>query len=258
MQDTSASEHEQPAVALSGINLSLGRGAARVHILKDLNLHIRRGEAVGLVGPSGSGKSTLLMVAAGLERADTGSVVVAGKALDPLGEDALARFRGRNIGIVFQSFHLIATMTALENVAVPLELAGHDDAHDRAAHELAAVGLSERRGHYPVELSGGEQQRVALARALAPNPAILLADEPTGNLDETTGAKIIDLLFAGHEQRSCSSRTIRRLLCVATASCDCAQAASKLSHIARRRRRSRDSQWLAFHYGNERNGPNMR
>ena len=201
MQDTSASEHEQPAVALSGINLSLGRGAARVHILKDLNLHIRRGEAVGLVGPSGSGKSTLLMVAAGLERADTGSVVVAGKALDPLGEDALARFRGRNIGIVFQSFHLIATMTALENVAVPLELAGHDDAHDRAAHELAAVGLSERRGHYPVELSGGEQQRVALARALAPNPAILLADEPTGNLDETTGAKIIDLLFAGHEQR---------------------------------------------------------
>src|SRR5438128_2473050 len=201
MQDTSASEHEQPAVALSGINLSLGRGAARVHILKDLNLHIRRGEAVGLVGPSGSGKSTLLMVAAGLERADTGSVVVAGKALDPLGEDALARFRGRNIGIVFQSFHLIATMTALENVAVPLELAGHDDAHDRAAHELAAVGLSERRGHYPVELSGGEQQRVALARALAPNPAILLADEPTGNLDETTGAEIIDLLFAGHEQR---------------------------------------------------------
>src|SRR5213080_1777884 len=201
MQDTSASEHEQPAVALSGINLSLGRGAARVHILKDLNLHIRRGEAVGLVGPSGSGKSTLLMVAAGLERADTGSVVVAGKALDPLGEDALARFCGRNIGIVFQSFHLIATMTALENVAVPLELAGLDDAHDRAAHELAAVGLSERRGHYPVELSGGEQQRVALARALAPNPAILLADEPTGNLDETTGAKIIDLLFAGHEQR---------------------------------------------------------
>ena len=201
MQDTSASEHEQPAVALSGINLSLGRGAARVHILKDLNLHIRRGEAVGLVGPSGSGKSTLLMVAAGLERADTGSVVVAGKALDPLGEDALARFRGRNIGIVFQSFHLIPTMTALENVAVPLELAGLDDAHDRAARELAAVGLSERRGHYPVELSGGEQQRVALARALAPNPAILLADEPTGNLDETTGAKIIDLLFAGHEQR---------------------------------------------------------
>jgi putative ABC transport system ATP-binding protein len=201
MQDTSGSEHEQPAVALSEVNLSLGRGAARVHILKDLNLHVRRGEAVGLVGPSGSGKSTLLMVAAGLERADTGSVVVAGEALGPLGEDALARFRGRNIGIVFQSFHLIPTMTALENVAVPLELAGLDDAHERAARELAAVGLSERRGHYPAELSGGEQQRVALARALAPNPAILLADEPTGNLDETTGAEIIDLLFAGHEQR---------------------------------------------------------
>ncbi|HEU4358664.1 MAG TPA: ABC transporter ATP-binding protein [Xanthobacteraceae bacterium] len=201
MQDTSGSELEQPAVALSGVNLSLGRGAARVHILKDLNLHVRRGEAVGLIGPSGSGKSTLLMVTAGLERADTGSVVVAGKALGPLGEDALARFRGRNIGIVFQSFHLIHTMTALENVAVPLELAGLDDAHERAARELAAVGLSERRGHYPAELSGGEQQRVALARALTPNPAILLADEPTGNLDETTGAEIIDLLFAGHEQR---------------------------------------------------------
>src|SRR6266478_2297164 len=124
MQDASGSEHEQPAIALSGVNLALGRAAARVHILKDLDLHIRRGEALGLVGPSGSGKSTLLMVAAGLERADTGSVVVAGKALGPLGEDALARFRGRNIGIVFQSFHLIPTMTALENVAVPLELAG--------------------------------------------------------------------------------------------------------------------------------------
>ncbi len=201
MQDASGSEHEQLAIALSGVNLALGRAAARVHILKDLDLHIRRGEALGLVGPSGSGKSTLLMVAAGLERADTGSVVVAGKALGPLGEDALARFRGRNIGIVFQSFHLIPTMTALENVAVPLELAGLDDAHARAARELAAVGLSERRGHYPAELSGGEQQRVALARALAPNPAILLADEPTGNLDEATGAQIIDLLFAGHEQR---------------------------------------------------------
>ena len=201
MQDASGSEHEQLAIALSGVNLALGRAAARVHILKDLDLHIRRGEALGLVGPSGSGKSTLLMVAAGLERADTGSVVVAGKALGPLGEDALARFRGRNIGIVFQSFHLIPTMTALENVAVPLELAGLDDAHARAARELAAVGLSERRGHYPAELSGGEQQRVALARSLAPNPAILLADEPTGNLDEATGAQIIDLLFAGHEQR---------------------------------------------------------
>jgi putative ABC transport system ATP-binding protein len=141
------------------------------------------------------------MVTAGLERADTGSVMVAGEALSTLSEDALARFRGRNVGIVFQSFHLIPTMTALENVAVPLELAGIDDAHERAAQELAAVGLDQRRHHYPAQLSGGEQQRVALARALAPNPAILIADEPTGNLDETTGLEIIELLFAGHEQR---------------------------------------------------------
>src|SRR5499427_1983051 len=201
MHDTSPSGRTDPAIALSGVNLSLGRGAARVHIIKDINLHIGRGEAIGLVGPSGSGKSTLLMVTAGLERADTGSVVVAGEALGTLSEDALARFRGRNVGIVFQSFHLIPTMTALENIAVPLELAGLADAHERAARELAAVGLSERRQHYPAELSGGEQQRVALARALAPNPAIHIADEPTGNLDETTGAEIIDLLFAGHAQR---------------------------------------------------------
>src|SRR4249920_3896688 len=190
-----------PAIALAGVNLSLGQGAARVHILKDIDLHIGSGEAIGLVGPSGSGKSTLLMVMAGLERADSGNVTVAGENLGALDEDALAQFRGRHVGIVFQSFHLIPTMTALENVAVPLELAGIDDAHARAAQELAAVGLSERRHHYPAELSGGEQQRVALARALAPNPAILIADEPTGNLDETTGSEIIDLLFAGHEQR---------------------------------------------------------
>src|SRR3989442_3820197 len=201
MHDTLPSGRTDPAIALSGVNLSLGRGAARVHILKDINLHIGRGEAIGLVGPSGSGKSTLLMVTAGLERADTGSGGVPGGALGTLSEDALARFRGRNVGIVFQSFHLLPTMTALENIAVPLELAGLADAHERAARELAAVGLSERRHHYPAELSGGEQQRVALARALAPNPAILIADEPTGNLDEATGAEIIDLLFAGHAQR---------------------------------------------------------
>jgi putative ABC transport system ATP-binding protein len=189
-----------PAIALTGVNLSLGRGAARVHILKDIDLNIGRGEAIGLVGPSGSGKSTLLMVTAGLERADTGSVVVAGEAFGLLGEDALARFRGRNIGIVFQSFHLILTMTALENVAVPLEFAGVADAQERATRELAAVGLSERCQHYPAELSGGEQQRVALARALAPNPAILIADEPTGNLDETTGADVMDLLFTLKER----------------------------------------------------------
>ena len=186
---------------MRAVNLSLGRGAARVHILKDIDLRSRPGEAVGLVGPSGSGKSTLLMVMAGLERPDTGAVEVAGDDIGGLDEDALARFRGRNVGIVFQSFHLIPTMTALENVAVPLELAGGADAFARAEAELAAVGLAERLTHYPAELSGGEQQRVALARALAPDPAILVADEPTGNLDEATGPQIIDLLFAGHARR---------------------------------------------------------
>jgi len=190
-----------PAIALAGVNLSLGHGAARVHILKDISLNIGRGETIGLVGPSGSGKSTLLMVMAGLERADSGSIAVAGEDLGRLDEDALARFRGRHVGIVFQSFHLIPTMTALENVSVPLELAGVADAEVRARSELAAVGLGERLHHYPAELSGGEQQRVAIARALAPNPAILVADEPTGNLDETTGRQIIDLLFASHERR---------------------------------------------------------
>src|SRR6202165_2450290 len=190
-----------PAIALAGVNLSLGQGAARVHILKDIDLNIGSGEAIGLVGPSGSGKSTLLMVMAGLERADTGTVVVAGERLNALDEDALARFRGRNVGIVFQSFHLIPTMTALENVAIPLELAGVADAQERAARELDAVGLGKRLRHYPAQLSGGEQQRVALARALAPNPAILVADEPTGNLDEATGAQIIELLFKGQQER---------------------------------------------------------
>jgi putative ABC transport system ATP-binding protein len=190
-----------PAIALTGVNLSLGRNAARVHILKDIDLKVAAGEAVGLIGPSGSGKSTLLMVMAGLERPDTGSVTVAGMELGSLDEDSLARFRGRHVGIVFQSFHLIPTMTALENVAVPLELAGVADAGRRAEQELASVGLAERLGHYPAQLSGGEQQRVALARALAPDPAILVADEPTGNLDEATGGQVIELLFAGHRQR---------------------------------------------------------
>jgi len=189
------------AIVLRGVNLWLGRGAARIHILKDIDLNIGRGEAVGLLGPSGSGKSTLLMVMTGLERPDSGSVVVAGEELTKLGEDELARFRGKSIGIVFQAFHLIPTMTALENVAVPLELAGVRDALARAERELAAVGLTERIRHYPAELSGGEQQRVALARALAPNPAIVVADEPTGNLDEATGRDIIELLFRGHRER---------------------------------------------------------
>ena len=199
MNDTSIAAG--PAIALSGVNLTLGRAAARVHILKDIDLHIGSGEAIGLVGPSGSGKTTLLMVLAGLEQADTGTIMVAGSDLRAMDEDALARFRGRNVGIVFQSFHLIPTMTALENVAVPLELAGDAAAFQRAKEELAAVGLAERLNHYPAQLSGGEQQRVALARALAPNPAILVADEPTGNLDEATGQQVIDLLFAGHVER---------------------------------------------------------
>jgi putative ABC transport system ATP-binding protein len=196
-----SSTGQAPEITLSGVNLSLGRGAAQVHILKDIGLHIGRGEAVGLVGPSGSGKSTLLMVMAGLERPDTGTVMVAGHDLGRLDEDALARFRGRHIGIVFQSFHLIPTMTAMENVAVGLELGGCADAFDRAALELEAVGLRDRCNHYPAELSGGEQQRVALARALAPGPAILIADEPTGNLDEATGQAIIELMLAGHRER---------------------------------------------------------
>jgi putative ABC transport system ATP-binding protein len=200
MDDVSRSQ-PPAAIALAGVNLSLGRGAARVHILKDIGLRIGRGEAIGLVGPSGSGKSTLLMVMAGLERPDTGSVEVAGADLGKLDEDGLARFRGRHVGIVFQSFHLIPTMTAIENVAVPLELAGADDAFARAERELSLVGLADRLSHYPAQLSGGEQQRVALARALAPDPSILVADEPTGNLDETTGKQIIELLFAGHEER---------------------------------------------------------
>ena len=179
----------------------MGSGAARVHILKQVSLQIARGEAAGLVGPSGSGKSTLLMVMAGLERPNEGRVVVAGEDLVRLDEDGLARFRGRAVGIVFQSFHLIPTMTALENVAVPLELAGREDAIARAAAELTSVGLGERLGHYPAQLSGGEQQRVALARALAPDPALVLADEPTGNLDEATGTEIMDLLFAMRAER---------------------------------------------------------
>ncbi len=185
-----------PAVAMRGVDLSLGRGAARVHILRDVGLTIAKGEAVGVVGPSGSGKSTLLMIMAGLERPDRGEVLIDGVSLMTLNEDALARFRGARIGIVFQSFHLIPTMTALENVAAPLELAGAPDAFVRAREELDEMGLSDRMSHYPAQLSGGEQQRVALARALSPRPSLLIADEPTGNLDEATGRAIMDLIFA--------------------------------------------------------------
>jgi putative ABC transport system ATP-binding protein len=189
------------AVSFKEVDLSLGRGAGRIHILKQISLEIARGETVALLGPSGSGKSTLLMAMAGLERPDSGSVRIDDVALEQMNEDQLARFRGQKIGIVFQSFHLIPTMTALENVAVPLELSGIEDAFERAASELLAVGLKERLTHYPGELSGGEQQRVALARALAPNPSLLIADEPTGNLDEETGRGVIALMFALQRKR---------------------------------------------------------
>jgi len=189
------------AVELKAIDLNLGHGAARVHVLKDISLTINAGEVVGLVGPSGSGKSTLLMTIAGLEKPDSGNVIVDGADLSGFDEDELARFRGQRIGIVFQSFHLIPTMTALENVALPLELAGNSDAFKRPAEELARVGLEERLDHYPAQLSGGEQQRVAIARAIAPQPGILVADEPTGNLDEVNGRAIVDLLFALKRER---------------------------------------------------------
>ena len=184
-----------PVLSLDEARLSLRGNAGTVEILKGITLNVARGETLGLVGPSGSGKSSLLMLMGGLERATGGSVMALGHDLTTMDEDALARFRRRNMGVVFQSFHLIPTMTALENVALPLELAGVADAFDRAAAELAAVGLGARTGHYPGQLSGGEQQRVALARAAAPRPAILLADEPTGNLDSANGAAIMDLLF---------------------------------------------------------------
>ena len=186
----------EAAVELEDVSLALGQGASRVQVLKGIDVSIMRGETTGIVGPSGSGKSTLLMVIAGLEGVDKGTVRIAGEILNGRTEDDIARFRGRNVGIVFQSFHLIPNMTALENVAVPLELAGAPDAFAVAARELEAVGLGERLSHYPGQLSGGEQQRVAIARALAPSPAILIADEPTGNLDQATGRQIADLLFA--------------------------------------------------------------
>lgn len=188
-------------IELNKADLTLGNAAASVHVLKKIDLKIGEGEAVGIVGPSGSGKSTLLMVLAGLERLDSGEIHITGKPLHDLGEDALADFRGKNIGIVFQSFHLIANMTALENVAVPLELANVKNPFDIARKELQAVGLGERLSHYPGQLSGGEQQRVAIARALAPSPAVLIADEPTGNLDTETGRQIADLLFSKQTER---------------------------------------------------------
>jgi putative ABC transport system ATP-binding protein len=185
-----------PAVVLEDIRLTLTSAAGPVNILSGVSLAVETGEAVALVGPSGSGKSSLLMVAAGLEAPTGGRAIIGGENITHLGEDALARFRRGNVGIVFQSFHLIPTMTALENVAVPLELGGASDAFERARAELEIVGLGPRVDHYPAQLSGGEQQRVALARAMAPRPKVLFADEPTGNLDTQTGAEIAELLFA--------------------------------------------------------------
>jgi len=184
-----------PILALVDAKLTLAGNAGPVEILRGISLEVAQGQTLGLVGPSGSGKSSLLMLMGGLERATSGSVKALGHDLSALDEDGLARFRRGNMGVVFQSFHLIPTMTALENVAVPLELAGVADAFARAEAELRAVGLGARIDHYPKQMSGGEQQRVALARAAAPRPAILLADEPTGNLDGANGAAIMELLF---------------------------------------------------------------
>ncbi len=185
----------EAVLSLKDAKLTLSGNAGAVEILKGITLDVARGETLGLVGPSGSGKSSLLMLMGGLERATGGTVMALGRELTTMNEDALARFRLNHMGVVFQSFHLIPTMTALENVATPLELAGVRDAFERAEAELRSIGLGARLDHYPSQMSGGEQQRVALARAAAPRPEILLADEPTGNLDGVTGQVIMDLLF---------------------------------------------------------------
>lgn len=192
----------RPIIELENVKLSLKSAAGTVDILRGIDLKVERGATAGLIGPSGSGKSTLLMVLAGLERPSSGKVQIAGEDFSRLDEDGLARFRRTHIGIVFQSFHLVPTMSALENVAIPLELAGVADAFDRAAAGLAEVGLGHRLSHYPGQLSGGEQQRVALARAVIGDPEILLADEPTGNLDQSTGNEIISLMFDLHVRRN--------------------------------------------------------
>ena len=184
-----------PIIKINDLHLSLVGGAGTVNILRGVNLRVERGETVSIVGPSGAGKTTLLMALAGLERATTGSIEVAGVSLNGLNEDELARFRRLQIGIVFQSFHLIPTMTALENVALPLEFAAESNSLERAGGALEETGLSHRSSHFPGQLSGGEQQRVALARAFVSKPALILADEPTGNLDQETGRKVMDLLF---------------------------------------------------------------
>jgi putative ABC transport system ATP-binding protein len=180
----------------ANVSLALGTGAARVEILRGIDLQVASGESVALLGPSGSGKSSLMAVLSGLERATSGTIRVAGADFTSLNEDGLARARRGRIGIVLQAFHLLPTMTAHENVAVPLELSGEDNAFPAAAAELEAVGLGHRLTHYPAQLSGGEQQRVAIARATAPKPELIFADEPRGNLDANTGSAILNLLFA--------------------------------------------------------------
>jgi putative ABC transport system ATP-binding protein len=191
-----------PIVHLSDVRLTLTSRAGPVDILRGVSLDVREGESMAIVGPSGSGKTSLMMIMAGLERASGGTVRVAGHDFAALGEDDLARVRGRDLGIVFQSFHLVPTMTALENVALPLEFAGNPRAFETARDLLGEVGLGPRVDHFPAELSGGEQQRVAIARALAPSPKLLLADEPTGNLDGKTGEQIVSLLFGLHKKRA--------------------------------------------------------
>jgi putative ABC transport system ATP-binding protein len=193
--DHTLQDPNRPAILLEDVHVTLPSRAGPVSILRGLDLSVPRGESIAVVGRSGSGKSTLLMVIAGLERATQGRVEVVGADLNRLDEDGLARLRAANIGIVFQSFHLVPTMTALENVALPVEFLDRADAFGRARAALAEVGLAHRESHFPGQLSGGEQQRVALARALSPKPSLILADEPTGNLDLTTGAQVMDLLF---------------------------------------------------------------
>ena len=187
-------------IKLNNVSLTLNSNAGKVNILREINLSIKSGEALGVIGPSGSGKTSLLMVMAGLESINAGDIIVAKYALNTMSEDKLALFRQSHVGIVFQDFHLVPTMTALENTALPLEFANRSDAMSRARSELEAVGLQHRLDHYPSQLSGGEQQRVALARAFTHEPSILLADEPTGNLDAETGKKIMDLLFSLKER----------------------------------------------------------
>ena len=193
-----------PIIEINDLHLSLVGGAGPVNILRGINLRVEAGETLSIVGPSGAGKTTLLMALAGLEPATSGTIRVAGTTLNGLDEDALARFRRARVGIVFQSFHLIPTMTALENVALPLEFAGDDTALERAAAALEATGLAQRSGHFPGELSGGEQQRVALARAFVTEPLLILADEPTGNLDRETGDKVMELLFSLQQKKGTS------------------------------------------------------